>query len=182
MPYYAIYILKIGFWKTIASTLKFIKTKFHAKTKKTLNFGKNAFWLHTRLNFEELLSHLTFSNFKYVIKQYFTQNKQFSNLEPKMSYLCNFRLKVWKVIAIIEISTLEFIKMQSFLQKWKFLNVDQVGHFWAFLDWNLKKLMIYLKSSPSSLSKYQKLSKTKTTITATTKDGTKKDLFGYVGP
>ena len=44
---------------------------------------------------------------------------------------------------------------------------------------NLKKLMSYLKSAPSSLSKYQQSSKTTTTIIATTKNKTKNVLFGY---
>ena len=42
----------------------------------------------------------------------------------------------------------------------------------------LKKLMSYLKSTPSNLSKYQKSSKT-TTITVTRKNGTKNALFSY---
>ena len=33
-----------------------------------------------------------FSTFEYVIKQYFMQNKKFSNLEQKMSYFSNFGL------------------------------------------------------------------------------------------
>ena len=41
--------------------------------------------------------------------------------------------------------------------------------------------MSYLKSAPSSLSKYQKSSKTTITITAITKNGTKNALFGYFG-
>ena len=50
--------------------------------------------------------------------------------------------------------------------------------FLKILDWNLKKLMSYLKSTPSNLSKYQKLSKT-ATITTTTESETKIALFGY---
>ena len=42
----------------------------------------------------------------------------------------------------------------------------------------LKKLMSYLKSTPSNLSKYQKSSKT-ATITVTRKNGTKNALFSY---
>ena len=45
--------------------------------------------------------------------------------------------------------------------------MDRKGPFWVFSDWNLKKLMSYLPSAPSSLSKYQKSSKT-------TANGTKK--------
>ena len=33
-----------------------------------------------------------FRTLEYVIKQYFMQNQTFSNLERKMSYLCNFGL------------------------------------------------------------------------------------------
>ena len=34
----------------------------------------------------------TFGTLEYVIKQSFMQNKKLSNLEPKMSCLCNFEL------------------------------------------------------------------------------------------
>ena len=61
------------------------------------------------------------------------------------------------------------IKNIKFGPKMSFLNV---------LDWNLKKLVSYLKSTPSNLSKYQTSSKT-TTITATTENGTKIALCGY---
>ena len=53
------------------------------------------------------------STLEYVIKQYFMQNKEFSNLEAKVSYLCNFGLKVWIIIAVFEMSTYELVKMQS---------------------------------------------------------------------
>ena len=53
-----------------------------------------------------------FSTVEYVNKQYFMQNKEFSNLEPKMSYLLNFGLYVWKMFAIFEISTYELVKIQ----------------------------------------------------------------------
>ena len=54
---------------------------------------------------------------EYVIKQYFMQNKIFSNLEPKMSYLRNFGLYVWKISALFEISFYDLVKMQSFAQR-----------------------------------------------------------------
>ena len=41
------------------------------------------------------------------------QNKEFSNLEAKVSYLSNFGLKVWIIIAVFEMSTYELVKMQS---------------------------------------------------------------------
>ena len=52
-----------------------------------------------------------------VIKQYFMQKKDFSNLGQKMSYLCNFGFTVWKIIAIFEISTFESVEMQSSPQR-----------------------------------------------------------------
>ena len=63
-------------------------------------------------------------------------------------------------------------------EKTKNLKFGPKKPFLNILDWNLIKLMPYLKSTPSNLSKYQKSSKT-TTITATTKNGTKIALFGY---
>ena len=56
------------------------------------------------------------STLEYVIKQYFMQNKGFSNLEPKMPYLRNFGFQFWKYIVIFEISTYELVKMQSSIQ------------------------------------------------------------------
>ena len=41
-----------------------------------------------------------------------------------------------------------------------------------FLDWNLEKLMSFLKSAPSNLFKLPQIEQ-RTTITATTKKGTK---------
>ena len=44
------------------------------------------------LKFQPENNENTVSIFEYVIKQYFMQNKKFSNLEPKMLYLYNFGL------------------------------------------------------------------------------------------
>ena len=154
------------------------QNKFSCQNIKTLTLGQKCFWVICRLEFWRTIVTFDVSTFKYVMKQHFKQNKQFSNREPKMSYLCNFGLSVRKIIAMFEISTLKFIKMQSFVENWKFLNLHQKDTLWIFLGWNLKKLMSYFKSAPSSLSKYQKLSKTTTTITATTKNKTRNVLLG----
>ena len=85
---------------------------------KNIKFGVKYFWVICWLEFWRTIVTFDISILEYVIKQYFMQNKKFSNLEPKMSYLYyNFGLYVWKTIAIFEISTLEFIKMKSFVQK-----------------------------------------------------------------
>ena len=76
-----------------------------------------------------------FSTLEYVIKQYFVQNKKFSNLEPKMSYLCYFSLSVWKSSALFKISTYDLVKMQKFRARTKSLNLRQeIALFSIFLD------------------------------------------------
>ena len=45
------------------------------------------------------------------------QFKNFSNLEQKMSYVGNFGLYVWKIVAIFEISTFELVQTQSSAQR-----------------------------------------------------------------
>ena len=70
--------------------------------------------------------------------------------------------------------------------KWKILEKNKESQIWTkkpflnILDWNLKNLMSYLEWTPSTLSKYQKPSKT-TTITATTKMGMKLPYLGIFG-
>ena len=59
------------------------------------------------------------------------QNKELSNLEPKMSYLCNFGLYIFKNIAIFEIST-KLVKMQSSAQRQRSLNLGQKMLFKSF--------------------------------------------------
>ena len=58
-----------------------------------------------------------FSTLVYAIEQYFKQNKKISNLEPKMPYLYNFGLYVWKITAIFETSAYELVKMQTSAQR-----------------------------------------------------------------
>ena len=72
------------------------------------------------------------------------------------------------------------VQQENFCAKIKNFKFGPKKPFLSILDWNLKKLMPYLKSTPSILSKYQVSSKT-TTITATTKNGAKHTLFGYFG-
>ena len=56
------------------------------------------------------------------------------------------------VIVIFEINTLEFVLLQSFMKKWKFLNLGQKYLISIFLGKNLKKILSYLKSAPSNFS------------------------------
>ena len=69
-----------------------------------------------------------------------------------MSYLGAFRSKLEKTIAIFEISTFEFVRIQSFMLNKKTLIFDQNCLIYIYLDWNLEKLLSYLKSAPSSSS------------------------------
>ena len=64
----------------------------------------------------------------------------------KLSY-ATFRLEFWKNFTL-EISTLKFVKMQSFmLKKKEKKNLDQKSLFWVLLGQNLKILLSYLKTA-----------------------------------
>ena len=60
-----------------------------------------------------------------------------------------------KNIVIFEINTLEFVLLQSFMKKWKFLNLGQKYLISIFLGKNLKKILSYLKSAPSNFSNWK---------------------------
>ena len=142
-----------------------------------------------------------FTKLMLVELQNFIQNENTLNSGPKMYCLGTFKPKFEKNIAILEISTSEFVKMQSFtfnkkikqikkkekkkkknqiwdqncliwccywIEIWKkyhyiwnhqfwscqsFMLLDQNCLIWVFLNWNLKNLLSYLKSTNSSLSK-----------------------------
>ena len=105
------------------------------------------------------------------------KTRNFQTWYQKCLICINLGCKFKTIITMFEISTLEFIKMKSFAQK-KNLKFGPKKPFLSILDRNLKKLMSYLKSTPSNLSKYKKSNKT-TAITVTTKNGTKNALFRY---
>ena len=64
----------------------------------------------------------------------------------KLSY-ATFRLEFWENFTL-EISTLKFVKMQSFmLKKKEKKNLDQKSLFWVLLGQNLKILLSYLKTA-----------------------------------
>ena len=64
--------------------------KFSWKNKKTFNLEQKCFWVICRLEFWRTIVTFDVNTSEYVIKWYFMQNKQFSNLKPKMSCLCSF--------------------------------------------------------------------------------------------
>ena len=106
-------------------------------------------------------------------------------LSAKCSYLLKIYFNYIFQVSILSMSRKVMegnVKLKS--SKWNVLRRNKKSQIWTkktlseYLDWNLKKLMSYLKSTPSNLSKYQKSSKT-TTITAATKNGTKNALFRH---
>ena len=109
-----------------------------------------------------------FSNSKIISK-----NWRCLNLGQKMSDLGIFGLEFEKDIVIYEISKLQFVRWQSFSKKKmpKFETKNDVLKFfhqnyliWVCFGWNLKTILSYLKSAPS---------------TKVLKFATKKDLFAY---
>ena len=67
-----------------------------------------------------------------------------------MLYMGTFKPKHEKSI---EISTLELVKIQSFMKNNKTLSLGKYCLSWVFLGCNFKKLLINLKLAPSNLSK-----------------------------
>ena len=53
----------------------------------------------------------------FVEMQCFVQNKRTSNLGPNVPYLVGFWPVILKTVVLSDISTLEFVKMQSFIAK-----------------------------------------------------------------
>ena len=69
-----------------------------------------------------------------------------------MPYLRIFRLEFKNTIVIFEISVLEFVLLQSLVQKYKPLNLGPKCFIWVLLGWNSKTILSYLNSAPSNLS------------------------------
>ena len=86
--------------------------------------------------------------------QSFIQNGKTLNLEPRMSYLGTIWPEFKKTIAIFEISAFDFAKMESFMLKRKNKILDRKCLIWVFLDWHLKILLWYLKSTPQFYQKW----------------------------
>ena len=53
------------------------------------------------------------------------KNKKNKSLGPKIRYFGIFGMLFWKVIVIWEINTLEVSKAESYMQKWKSLDLGQ---------------------------------------------------------
>ena len=92
-------------------------------------WDKNALELFAGLNFEELFDA---STSQYVIKQYFMQNKQFSNLQPKMSNICNFGLQE-KLLPYLKLAPSNLSNCKVLCKK-KCLSSDHKDLFRVFLD------------------------------------------------
>ena len=80
--------------------------------------------------------------------QSFTQksNFKFCTENALLGYV---QAELWKTIALFEISSLEFTKMQNFVQNKKNFKYGTKNVLFGSLGRNLKKLLPYLKSAPS---------------------------------
>ena len=80
-----------------------------------------------------------------------------------MANLRIFGLEFDNIIAMFQISVFEFVLLQSLLQKLKSLNLGpKMPYFGTFgLEFEKKKLLLYLKSAPSNLSDCKFREKTK---------------------
>ena len=110
-----------------------------------------------RLNFEKTIVIFEISTLDFVKMLKFMQNKKktTTNLRPKMPYLGNFELLVWKAFVIFEVSTIEFVKIYEMttvifeISTFKFLRSflcknensyiwEQKCIMWVFLSCNFK--------------------------------------------
>ena len=74
------------------------------------------------------------------------------NLILGMPCFCIFGLEFQKTIAIFEISTLEFVKLQNFVEKWKCLNLVPKMPYLRIFGLEFENNLSYLISAPSNLS------------------------------
>ena len=92
------------------------------------------------------------SYFKSTPSKYKTSCKKKNLLGLKTSYLCIFRMQFWKIIPTFEIGSLEFFKMQRFIQDEKLIPKYPIC---VFSRWNLKKkLLSHLMPASSNFSKW----------------------------
>ena len=68
-----------------------------------------------------------------------------------------FWLKFENNTLIFEISALEFVKLQSFVKKQKFLKLKLKMSLLGVLECNFERLLSYLRSAPSNLYYLQSL-------------------------
>ena len=92
------------------------------------------------------------SYFKSTPSKYKTSCKKKNLLGLKTSYLCIFRMQFWKIIPTFQIGSLEFFKMQRFIQDEKLIPKYPIC---VFSRWNLKKkLLSHLMPASSNFSKW----------------------------
>ena len=103
--------------------------------------------------------------------QNFAKKTKMPNFGAKNPYLVffiknalfeNFIAKIFsKIIVIFQISTLKFVKLQTFMKKQNCLNFRPKMSYSVFMKQNFEKLLLYLRSTPSNLSNCKVLQKSK---------------------
>ena len=76
------------------------------------------------------------------------QKTKFLNLGPKKLDFYILGLELQNIIVIFKTSNLQFVLLQSLMQKQKSSDLGP-KMIWVFLDWKSKIILPYLKSAPS---------------------------------
>ena len=121
MPYTGVF--DIQFWKTIVkfeiNSFKFVKKHCFLQNKKGQGlYQKRIIWVFLGCNFEKLLSYLKSSLSNSSKRKVLCKNINLT-FGPEMPYSNIFRLKFEKPFVVFDISTLELVKIQNFVQNKK---------------------------------------------------------------
>ena len=109
------------FWNQYFSISRY--GKIHTKIKKKKVSNKNSFiWVLLDCHWKNNLSNSNSISSIFHL-QSFTQNWKFSNLGLQMSYLGSFGLESATNIVTLDITTLEFFQLQTFVKKMKIIKL-----------------------------------------------------------
>ena len=132
----------MSYLKSASSNL--LTCNVSSKNKKTLNLGLKIpylgiFGLQFNKNYYQ-----TFNQYSRICETIKFHRKQTNkNLGPKMLYWV-FRLECPKIIVMLVINALQFVKLQIFVQKLEFLNLEPKIPYLSGLESNFEKLLSFL--------------------------------------
>ena len=99
-------------------------------------------------HFERPLSYLKLASSNLTYRKIWCKKTKFLNLGPKKLDFHILGLELQNIIVIFKTSVLQFVLLQSLMQKQKSSDWGP-KMIWVFLDWKLKIVLPYLKSAPS---------------------------------
>ena len=99
-------------------------------------------------HFERPLSYLKLAPSNLTYRKIWCKKTKFLNLGPKKLDFYILGLELQNIIVIFKTSNLQFVLLQSLMQKQKSSDLGP-KMIWVFLDWKSKIILPYLKSAPS---------------------------------